>query len=412
MAAYEIINAIGRIAHSQSQWEAVDIAKYKISILYMRYDTLRVTLMNNYTKEVGWLSLDDVDTSIPQDKTFKEYLEMIGDKSLPLKEGTLTLKKKGLLYKEAHTAGFKIYPVKSGMLPDDDFSRKYDYSDLFFKKEDVDYKDMYESCMITVNGFVHLTNANTQGLWVTDGYKTVRKRKKRCIGIISFENLGRLTYIPIKENMVSKLNDGIDYYREMVIDLDQDLKDKTIMIVIGGYLHVLDNDVFTRISNSAVKIRFDNIPLLERIHQSMDDLDLDYVFDKRYGETNVHLGYIQSDEFLKRYITSNYSFIVILDNPNVFKEISYPRKRGIPNSYLYHKRPNLPMLTRLGKFEEYLYKQDNNLFEIETADCQYHDRTYNRAGKLDKETYYDAGSTPTKRRYIADAYFMNLVSMI
>ena len=73
MAAYAIINAIGRIAHSQSQWEAVDIAKYKISILYKRYDTLRVTLKNNYTKEVGWLSLDDVDTSIPQDKTFKEY---------------------------------------------------------------------------------------------------------------------------------------------------------------------------------------------------------------------------------------------------------------------------------------------------------------------------------------------------
>ena len=94
MAAYAIINAIGRIAHSQSQWEAVDIAKYKISILYKRYDTLRVTLKNNYTKEVGWLSLDDVDTAIPQDKTFKEYLEMIGDKALPLKKGSLTLKKK------------------------------------------------------------------------------------------------------------------------------------------------------------------------------------------------------------------------------------------------------------------------------------------------------------------------------
>ena len=93
MAAYAIINAIGRIAHSQSQWETVDIAKYKIAILYKRYDTLRVTLKNNYTKEVGWLSLDDVDTVIPQDKTFKEYLDMIGDKALPLKKGTLTIKK-------------------------------------------------------------------------------------------------------------------------------------------------------------------------------------------------------------------------------------------------------------------------------------------------------------------------------
>lgn len=414
--AYKIISAIGKVIDSQARWEAVDLNKFALNQLYLRYSTIRATLENLYTKKKGMVEVDDYEYLVEKGKPFQHYLDSLGDKAIPFKTGSTVIKEKGLLYHEAHSARFKIYPVKTNRLPDDDLSLKYDYSDLFLTKEGVNPIDMYNHTLISVNGFIHASDANSKGLWVTDGYKTIRKRKKHCIGIISFEQLGKLEQIPIKEDMISKLNEEVDLFQECVIDIpnNKPINNKTIILVIGGFMHVLDYDVFTRISEQGIKLKLKNTPLLERIHLSCDDLELgDAIFDKRYGDKNLHLANIYSDEFIKKYLTLSYSFIVLLNNEEIFKEVTYPQQRGIPNNYLMDKQPKLPMMTRLGKIEEYVSIKDVDKYVLETADCQYRPRLYNlRWHSMDKDSYYNDARRPTDRYRIPHAFFFNLKTLI
>lgn len=412
--SYEVISAIGKVLDSQAKWEEVDLKTHPLNRIYARYSTVRATLRNRYTKKEGVVLIDDFESLVEEGKTFVEYLEGIGDKAIKLEKGTTQINKKGLLYREALSNRFKVVPVIKGREPDGDLSLKYDYSDLFITKEGVDPIDMYKHTLVSVNGYIHPTDANSKGLWVESGYNTIRKRKKQCIGIYSFENLGSLEQIPIKESMLSKLNNEVDYYDELVIDIGQDCSEKTIILILGGFMHVMDYDVFSRISDTAIKVKLKNTPFMERIHLSSQDLDISpTLYDKRYGETNLHFGDICSDEFIKQYLALPYSFIVLLDNPEVYREITYPQQRGIPNNYLTDKKPTLPMMTRLGKLEEYVSVRDGDKYVLETADCQYRPVVYNtRYSTLEKSSYYTDAAVPGNRFRIPYAYFYNLLTFL
>lgn len=411
---YEIISAIGKLIDGQAKWESFDITNQDITSLYEnKYSDIRVTLKNIVTKKSGVLYLNDYENQFDAGQTLETFLVRLNGKKLDLKKGSTVIKRKGLLYREALSNKFKIVPVEKGRLPDNDFSRKHDYSDLFITKEGVDPVDMYRHTLVTVNGFVHPSDANSKGLWVASGYNTIKKRKKHCIGIISFEHLGQLRQIPIKKKMIDKLNERVDLYQECVIDIGVDCSNKTIMLVLGGYLHVFDYDVFSRISDTAIKVKIKNTPLMERIHASTDDLDIDdNLYDKRYGETNLVLNNIQSDEFILKYLTLPYSFIVLLDNNEVFKEITYPQQRGIPNHFITQEKPVLPMMTRLGKFEEYVAVRDMGGYDLMTADCQYRPPLYRQRPPLEKESYYNNARRPTNRYRKPYAYFFNLLTLI
>ena len=112
------------------------------------------------------------------------------------------------------------------------------------------------------------------------------------------------------------------------------------------------------------------------------------------------------------YLKHSTSFIVLLDNPEIFKEITYPQQRNIPNNYLTDTKPILPMMTRLGKFEEYVAIRDVDRYVLETADCQYHVRFYNSYRIMDKNTYLNDAGIPTNRLKIPQAYFFNLLTFL
>ena len=409
---YEINRAIGKVIGEIALWEKIPLGE-TIENLYKKYSSIRLEMTNKYSKEKGVVLLDEYFPNMDRSKTIEEWLVSIGETRLNYTNLKVNLGRKGLIYQEVLSNHFKVIPVAKGKLSDDDLSRKFNYDDLFITKEGVNPIDLQKHVLFTVNGFLHQTDANSKGLWVTDGYKTIRRRKKHCIGAISFENLGSVKQIDIKEDMLSKLNEKVGYYSECVIDIGEDVSNKTVMLVLGGYLHVLDFDVFTLISNSAIKVKFKNIPLLERVHASADDLDMaDVFFHKTYGDRNVILRDIYSDDFIVDYLKHSTSFIVLLDNPEIFKEITYPQQRNIPNNYLTDTKPILPMMTRLGKFEEYVAIRDVGKYVLETADCQYHVRFYNSYRIEDKNTYLNDAGIPTNRLRIPQAYFFNLLTFL
>lgn len=411
---YEIINSIGKIREELGKWEEFVIDDYKAIDLYKIYSIVKVNIRNKALDEEGCVDLADyLEEYNKTGKTFINWLNNRGDKALNFTENEIFKLRKdlGLIYKEALTANFNIKPVRPGLLPDKHLSGKKDYTDLFITKKDINPITMYHHTLISVNGYFHPTDANSQGLWVSGGFNTIKKGNRICIGIVSFENIGKLKQIPITEDMLDRFNDSIPYSKELIIDIGEDITDKTVILIIGGYLHVLDYDVFFRISDTAIKVNVSNIPLLERIHQCMDTLDVeDIAIDETRGERNVNFKDLYSDDIIKKYFTLPYSFIVLLDNVNVFKEVSYPQQRHIPNNYLMDEIPRLPMFSRLGKIEEYIWTRDYDKFILETYDCQYNNRQYNRSFPLEEDSIQSDGRVPGRRLERPYCYFFNLLS--
>ena len=48
-------------------------------------------------------------------------------------------------------------------------------------KKGVNPVELQKYTLFTVNGYVHQTDANSKGLWVEDGYKTIKKRRNTVL---------------------------------------------------------------------------------------------------------------------------------------------------------------------------------------------------------------------------------------
>lgn len=412
---YEILSAIGKIKDSQATWEEVDLNTMLLPVVLDRYAEVRVNMKNVFTKQEGGLLLFDLIVELtPQTGTFRDYLDSIGDKALKLNNEKYKINTKGLVYHEAMVNKFKIVPVVSGGIPDDVYDMKHTYKDLFVTKQGINPIDLQKHTLFTVNGYFHQTDASAKGLWITDGYKTMYKRAKRTVGCVSFEHLGALKQIPIKPDMISKINDRTPLLEELIIDLPENAADKTIILIIGGFMHVLDYDVFFRISDSAIKVKLNNLPYLERVHLSNLDLDLDDLgFENKIGSDNVHIEDLYSDETIIRYMTKSYSFVVLLDNVEVFKEITFPQQRMIPNHYLVHELPILPMFGSLGKLEEYVaIKRHDSVYSLLTPNCQSDNRVYNTNWPVKLQSQHPPTNVPNKRWQQPYTFFMNLITML
>ena len=411
---YELLSAIAKVKDEQSLWVDVDLNVLTITQLFDMYSEVRVNLKNIFTKQEGGLILFDLINDIVKfNGTFVEYLKSIGNKAIPLNGEKYEIKTKGLIYHEVLTNGFEVIPVMTGSVSDDSFANKHLYKDLLINKFNVDPIDMQKHTLVTVNGYFHQTDANKKGMWVQDGYQTMVKRDKQAVGMISFENVGALEQIPIKAPMISKIFDATPLYKELVIDFDKPVKDKTILLIIGGFLHVLDYDVFYLISDSAIKVKLSAIPLLERIHLSNLDLDLeDLGFDTTYNKEALHVKQLYSDESIMKYMTKSTSFVVLLDNPEVFKEIIYPRRRRIPNNFVNDKLPTKPLFGQLGKCEEYLIFKQSDAYTMLTANCQVDRRVYGTNWEPSPDSLQSNNRVPNQRWYLPEMYFMDIVTML
>ena len=209
------------------------------------------------------------------------------------------------------------------------------------------------------------------------------------------------------------MNEEVPLYQEVFVKLNQSTKGKSILLVLGGYLYLLDKNVFVQYNDSVIKIKMRNIRLLNKIHQSERDLEYpNDLYQTKISSSGLHVKHVQSDEFVKQYLTRTDSFVVLLDNDEIFIETKYPQKRRIPNNYLTEYKPTLPLKVGLGKFEEYVWIKDVDRYVLETADCQTENRHYDNIINNTVDTIYTRKRPSHNRFAIPDAYFFNIKSLV
>lgn len=380
---YQLVSAIAKPMNSDGKWVALEIGGVALKTLYTAYSRVIATLTNPFLPDLVSLDLNNIaGQAAGQGVTFDQFLTNLGSTALPTSTTLQELAPKYAKYADAFHAGYKIAPAH----PSAGVGSEYPPADmtwLLLTRPGTDYELFIRSCLVSVNGFYHLLDGAGAGVYVKDGNCSALLSRQNQIGLTSFRELGAITYVPITEQMIYKQDPAQLYRNRCYVDIGQDVSDKSVMLVLGGYLHVLDQQSFHRVSASAFAIDMGNISLLERFYESAPYLDLSSLQLDRTTRNPSQISAAQflSDERLVKYLTLSQSFFVVLDNSDIFVERQAVRSSVLPDTFISYVRPEWPLIVGCGKVGNYWYTQEAGQYALNCHDAMRQNRLFTTANK-------------------------------
>lgn len=323
------INAIVR-SRDSGKYQVVDITGVRLIDLNALYRVVEVPVIDTFDRELTielstYYRTDLINSTL----TYSEWLVANANNALITSEGFPVLKLGNVRYMAGfwHEGSYKL--TKTGWHPSNDVEVD-DMHDLIVDLKDIEAKYLYEHTLWSVGGYFLRTKYQDYGVRVVDAGNVIRRGKSMTLGMLNTESVGKVQTVEINEYNLSKLDATKSYYDKVIIGTDVSLTGKTVGIVLGGHLHLLDNFVNV-ISDKAVTISMKNFKYLERIIESKNALDLTFMGADDISGRSV-VSQMLTDENIKKYLCCPYTFLVVFDNPHMFREtIGGDHKVGLSN---------------------------------------------------------------------------------
>lgn len=370
---YRYVSAHVQDSIDGGRWRAQDIRDLPVFSLLSTYRGVVVTLENNAVSGPFTVDLSHVRELIivePESVTVQQWLDALGETALPFIDGAVEAQNKTAKYNDVFSSGFKAELAFTGGNPLAEVN-DIEKDDIMLTKRGADYGLYYRNCLFTVNGYVHRADYDINGLYLKDGGKTFRMQQSNKLGIISFREIGELEFIDIDADMIytasptGRLSDGA------YIELPVSMEGKIPMMVIGGYLHVLETD-YHRINDRVLKVNMHSLPLLQRFYESREQIDLGLVNEVlEHAERNTGLiavSQLYSNEFIRAYLSMRNSFVVLVDTDNLYLEKHKLGSIKLPGRYFSGQRPVWPMSLDLGRLPEYIATRESDLWTLAIQD--------------------------------------------
>lgn len=382
---YQLVSAIAKPLSGNGRWINLDIGNIPLTQLYSSYKKVIATLSNPALLDNVSLNIEQLRAELGASSlTFNQWLVDNSNKTLPTIDTLPAINTRYAHYADAFHAGYDIQPVHPTAAATSDMppsERTY----LRLTRPNTDYDLLYNSCLVNVNGFYHQTDRSADAVYVVDAVHSSLNAHRNEIGLYSFRELGKLTFIPIKDEMIYTQNDRQTLRTNCYVNTGVDLSTKTVMLVLGGYLHILDSRTFTRVSESAFRIDFNNLPLIDRYYESRGVLNLDSLLMEKSQDNpyQISLNDLYSDAVLRRYLTLSQSFFVALDNSDIFVEERHVQPSRMAGIYRgFDTPPKFPLVLGAGRHETYWYKKEDGQWSIHVSASSEGRRYYDTA-KID-----------------------------
>jgi hypothetical protein len=405
---YSLVSAIAKSFSSLGRWESVDISQMTFAQLFASYTRVTAVLTNPFIDGPVALDLASILGQVGDtNTTVTAFLTANANNALPTFTPVPVLKHKHVQYRDAFRAGYSVQPVGPYQAPDAQLPAK-DKTYLHITNPNVaDFREFYKYCLVSVNGYLHRTDADQNGAWVIDGTKSLWKSNRNQIGFLNFQGVSTLNFVPITPQMVYKQSSSQALANQMRIDVGQDLSNKGLMLVLGGYLHFLDERTFRRIGDQQILIDFNNLPLFERYHESREVLDysgLPFQTTTR-NPSQIAVADFLSDANLTAYVTMSQSFLVIMDNPEVYRDSAFVQTVAGPGMLVAHQFPDKPLMNGIGKLADYWSVFEDQQWSVRVVDNNWNRRVYGTMQKSYWTNIADSRLTQDPVRY-SRAQFM------
>lgn len=365
--AYSFVSAIGREKGLELGWVPVDPMTKTIQELVNKYQNLLIKFTNPFLT-------DPIIFDLPNNRhlfnnftvTLQAWITANSGTALPSSGKEFSTRRIYAEYGDAYRHNYQFRRVHPSAHPDmevNDILR----TDVLMTRPGSDYDLLSKRALVSVNGYVHRTDISGYGIYIRDARKTVERSKDNLIGLLTFTNIADMTILPIDDNMIFK--PGVDHrlYDGAYINLGQTTVNKSVMICIGGYLHA-GHDAYSVTGDGIVKIDFTHIPLLQRIYESRNHLDLS-ALDHHYLtglDDGLPMNAFHSDEFIRDYLKLSQSFIVILNSPGLVSEKSSIAYSKFPGLCVSFEDPRHWMVNRFGRTLNYHHRREMDRWSVTT----------------------------------------------
>lgn len=405
--SYTLVSAIGKAVGSGGRWTSIDIGNLTFQEIYQNYLRVIATLSNPFDNGETSLDLATIQYTVPDvTVTFDQYLINIGNASLPTSTTLPVLKTTYAKYSDAFLAGYTVTAISpdaavDSQLPDSDKTW------LYLTQSGVDFTLFGQSCMVSVNGFYHYMDSDITGAYVRDGMVSQTLSGENQIGIYNLGYLGSLQYIDLVPSMIYKQVPSGSLSNGVYINIGQDITTSTIILVLGGYLHVLDETTFTRVGDTTIKVDWNNFPYFDRYFESVEYLDMTSLGLEHIKEnpSQVAVADLLSDAAITAYCTLSQSFIVLLDNQEVFRDKQFVKKLTVPNTLTSFVKPEYPLIVGHGRVAEYWPQFETGQWGLSIRQGLQARRLYNKANPK-KARSIGANRIPFRPTLISKAEFL------
>ncbi len=400
---YTLVKAFSRTDRRVGRWVEVDISNVIIATLSVTYGDVWM-FIHHPTFEVDYKALrfskiTGQINATHNGMTVSQYLNSIGNQALPFEDYIPEFSEKLVRYNQAWHAGYDFTPVVHHSVGESNLS-DYEKPDLKIIRDDLDSAFIGKNALFTVNGFFHLTDYNNQDAFIIDGNKSIRKANDNQIGVYSFREVGEIQCIPIKPDMVASQRPGAALVEGVYVHIpsEYDLTDKSVLLVVGGYLQAL-NKAYIRTGERSFKIEFGRMNALERYYDSYNKIDLSSLGLHEYESSDslVMVDQLMSDEAIRGYLTLSQSFFVIVDSPSFFMDLEKTEDSALPGRYYGTDKLYMPHIGAYGRMVEHHYLVEDGVTVIAGSRNLRYDYDFQRMR-------WKRGSNIDNGKYPASAY--------
>ncbi len=367
---YAYVSAMAKPKGQGMAWAKPDLSNVLIETVLNDYAKVVLRLYDNFTdKNYDFILTDHRMFVTNYTVTVVGWLNSLGNAALPMEPELLTTTYSNAIYRDAMLADYRVDIVAPLTHPDVPASPD-EKRDLLLQRGLVDYGDMGDYIMATVNGYFYPTSWSNDGFRISEGGSAGKLCNDNLVGLLSFENIGKITQVPITEEMLWDSTSSNKLKDKAFINLGQPIEGKSLIVVIGGYIHFGTSGVFDYVGNNTIVVNMHKIALAQRFFESRQSIEMvsltQYLQNEETGL--VSLENLYSDAFLKAYLTMPQSFIVIVDTLDLMTKRHVLRNDHIPKNFITEITPEHLLMTKKNCASEYWYQEDNGVYVVTVRD--------------------------------------------
>ena len=412
MVTYRLIKTMGRPFNNLAVIDSVDATRISLLALSQLYYDIYFVVNRSDEKFNRVLYFKDIPLEAQiSDDTIVQWLTKQGNKNLMLST-ELPFHKRGEVYSwDALSFGFDYVGIKQGYHPKANIPDE-DKPDLLLTKQGTDYLEVGDFCLIAINGLLHNFEVTENG-WIVHGGNTTKYKHPMSthVNVLDFTQVGRVYRIPIETNMVSKLTDKDAYMalnRGFYINTGVDLRNKTVGISLGGYLHLLDH-TYKQVSDTTIRVNFSEIRWESLFYKIKELVDISSMPITDFKDDRVIGFELYHDLTILALLQLPQSFIFVIDNPNVsvtyepVGHIGYPKRyeSAIPPIYpLRIGEGRYPAYKAVKDFDKWVIAVEDNIIPLQVR----YQKTFDTFHILHNRIY------PTDNEVYATAHYVRILS--
>lgn len=391
--------------------ELLDISAYQTKALVTTFSQLKIVVQDGLYGRQVTINIDDYRNEFAAfTGTIQQWLN--SKATVPLKTSN-TLPGNEYRYVTTHDIQYKWFSLYPGdvRLAEDrqehlDTASAPDIRVIKTDRTAVDYRALAERSLWTMNGHLVRAVADDNALYLLNAGKHFNVNDNIHVSSLNFNTLSKLKTYTITKDMIKF--EGNDTYNYLHLVSPVSLKGKTVWLSIGGRLYL--NDVAHPISDKTMVINTTQVDWFTRIFDSKELISLEGVIDKE--RQVVSENFFRTQGFWEALLTDPSSFLIVLDNPNLYVSVEPICTYRYPFTYHTEETRPIPLLTGNGLLPKYYTRKLINRRLLDTdigVDKRYINKT---TGVVNGGNLYHGYNSRFKPSRLHNGYLLYIRSVI